>query len=55
MQGTLRKPTLDRTSAPSQQNPGTTRLAMTEGRRRAALIVLQEYYRAVELGRAPID
>jgi len=40
----------------SQHNPGTTRLGMSEDeRRRAALAFLQEYYRSVELGCAPLD
>lgn len=42
-------------AAPSQHNPGATRAAITDARRRAAFLLLSEYYKAVEQGRAPID
>jgi len=39
----------------SQQNPGSTRLALLDARRSAALSFLKQYYDAVGQGRVLVD
>lgn len=39
---------------PSQANPGSN-VVLGDARRREALRILADYYRDVELGRAPLD